>query len=89
MSITTDFDTLWTEKKQRDSTVEAKALLQNAMNVVEETKAKLQAIVDAGIFNTIPNSIKIALNSAFAVVKTASISFANPDIKEVLNWSVK
>ena len=44
MTITSDFDVLWTEKKQRDRTVEAKALLQNCMNVVEETKAQLQAI---------------------------------------------
>jgi hypothetical protein len=87
MSITTDFDTLWNEKKQRDATVEAKVLLQNAMNVIEETKAAVQDIVDAGVFNTIPNSIKIALNSAFTVVKTASTGFSNADIREVLNWA--
>lgn len=89
MSITTDFDILWTEKKQRDSTVEAKALLQNAMFVIEETKARLQVIVDAGVFNTIPNSVKVALNKVFTVVKTASIGFADAEVKEVLNWAGK
>ena len=89
MSITTDFDTLWTEKKQRDSTVETKALLQNAMFTIEETKARLQAIVDAGVFNTIPNSIKIALNNVFTVVKTASTGFNAVDVKEVLGWAGK
>jgi len=89
MSITTDFDTLWTEKKQRDSTVEAKALLQNSMWVIEETKARLQAIVDAGTFNTIPDSIKVALNSAFTVVKTANTGFSAANIQEVLNWAGK
>lgn len=89
MSITADFDILWIEKKQRDSTVEAKAVLQNAMWVIEETKAKLQAIVDAGTFNTIPNSIKLALNNAFTVVKNASTGFSATDIQEVLNWAGK
>jgi len=87
MSITTDFDALWVEKKQRDSTVEAKALLQNCMMVVEETKARIQAIVDAGVFNTIPDSIKISLNQAFTVVKTASTGFNTTAIQEVLGWS--
>ncbi len=86
MSITTDFGTLWTETKQRQRTVEAKALLQNAMWVIEDTKTKVQAIVDEGSLNTIPTSIKVALNSAFTIVKTASTSFANADIQEVLNW---
>ena len=87
MSITTDFDTLWLEKKQRDVTVEAKAQLQNCMNVVNESKARLQEIVDSGAFNTIPNSVKLSLNKAFTVVKTASVSFEESDIQEVLNWS--
>ena len=86
MSITSDFNTLWTETKQRQRTIEAKAALQNAMWVIEETKAKLQAIVDEGSLNTIPTSIKTALNSAFTIVKTASTSFSNADIQEVLNW---
>jgi hypothetical protein len=86
MTITSDFDALWTEKKQRDRTVEAKALLQNCMNVVEETKGQLQAIVDEGSLNTIATSVKVALNSAFTVVKTAATGFDTPAIKEVLNW---
>jgi hypothetical protein len=87
MSITTDFKTLWTETKQRERTVEAKAKLQNAMNVIEETKAQIQEIVNEGSLNTIPNSIKVALNQAFTVVKTASTGFNTPDIQEVLGWS--
>lgn len=86
MTITSDFDVLWNEKKQRDRTVEAKALLQNCMNVVEETKAQLQAIVDEGSLNTIAASVKTALNSAFTVVKTASTGFDTEAIQEVLNW---
>lgn len=89
MSITTDFDALWVEKKQRDSTVEAKALLQNCMMVVEETKARIQAIVDVGVFNTIPLSIKTALQDAFLVVKNASTGFNTVDVKEVLDWAGK
>lgn len=89
MSITTDFDTLWLEKKQRDVTVEAKAQLQNCMNVVEETKSRLQAIVDSGAFNTIPTSVKTALNKAFTAVKAASTAFADAEVQEVLNWSGK
>ncbi len=89
MSITIDFDTLWTETKQREATVEAKAALQNCMNVVEETKVRLQVIVDAGTFNTIPTSVKTALNSAFTVVKNASTGFSTLNIQEVLNWAGK
>ncbi len=89
MSITTDFDVLWTETKQRERTIEAKAILQNAMWVIEETKTKLQAIVDEGSLNTIAASVKTALNSAFTVVKTASTGFSNANIQEVLNWAGK
>jgi len=87
MSISSDFDQLWTETKQRERTIEAKAKLQNAMNVIEETKAQIQTIVDEGSLDTIPLSIKTALNSAFTVVKTASTGFNTPSIQEVLGWS--
>ena len=89
MSITTDFDTLWTETKQREATVEAKAILQNYLMVTEETKHRLQEIVDKGTFDTIPNSIKLALNKAFTIVKTSSTSLSSVDIQEVLNWAGK
>ena len=87
MSITTDFNTLWSETTQRQRTVEAKTTLQNAMFVVEETKAKLQEIVDEGSLNTIPASIKTALNNAFTVIKTTSTSLKAADIQEILNWT--
>jgi len=89
MSITTDFDGLWIETKQRQRTIEAKAKLQNAMWVIEETKTQIQEIVDEGSLNTIPTSIKTALNSAFTVVKTASTGFSAAGIQEVLNWAGK
>lgn len=89
MSITTDFNVLWTEKTQGDRAVEAKALLQNAMWVIEETKSKIQEIINDGVLDTVPVSIKTSLSKAFAVVKTASTSFEDASIKEVLNWSGK
>jgi len=90
MSITTDFDGLWTQKKQDDAAVEAKAQMQNVMNVVAECKTRVDTIIAGGTFNLIPVSVKTALQAAYAVITTANTNFnASADIKEVLNWAGK
>ena len=87
MSIKTDFDKLWDEKKEKDGTVEAKALLQNAMWVIEETNSRVQVIIDAGTLDKAPKTVGDALKKSHTVVKTASTGFSDPDVKEVLGWA--
>ena len=89
MSITTDFDKLWDEKKEKDSTVEVKALLQNAMFVIEETNARVQKILNGGILDKVSKAVGDALQKSHDVVKTAGTGFSDPDILEVLNWAGK
>jgi hypothetical protein len=85
--ITTQLEVIWDEKSQRERVIEAKALLQDAMNVIAETNTKLKEIVDEGSLDTIPAEAKAALSKAWSVIKTADTSFHNEEIKEVLTWS--
>lgn len=90
MSITTDFDILWTQKKQEDVAISVKAQLQNAMNTVAECKANIDKAIAGGTFNFIPATVVTALTKAYTVVDMANTSFlGDPDIQEVLTWAGK
>lgn len=91
MSISTDFDTVWARKKLDEAIVESKALLQNMMNVTGEAKARIDAIIATGVFNSaqMPASVKTALTTAYNIMNTANTGFSAPDVKEVLNWAGK
>jgi len=91
MSITTDFDVLWTQKKQDDAIVQCKAIGQNIMNVVLEGKAQIDVIIATGVFavSQMPASVSAALVKAKAVIDTAATGFNAADVREVLNWSGK
>ena len=87
MTVQTDLDTTWTEKEQREDAFAARAALENATNVIEETHQTIQALVDSGNFNTIPTDLKVALNQWWTIIKTARTSIgSNADIMTIFNW---
>lgn len=87
MSVVTDLNQTWTEKKQREDAFKARATLENCTFVLDECNRTIQDIVDSGNFNTIPSDLKNALNDWWAIVKTARASIgSNSDIMDVYNW---
>jgi DNA-binding NarL/FixJ family response regulator len=88
MTIATDLDTLWTEKKEREAVVEARAALQNCMFVVQETQQRVKSILDAKSEVT-AKSVGDALTRAIAVVDAAALGFADKEVAELLGWEGK
>ena len=87
MSVITDLNQCWTEKTQREDAFAARAVLENATNVLDECHQTIQALVDSGSFNTIPTDLKATLNDWWTIVKTARSSIGmNSDIMDVFNW---
>jgi hypothetical protein len=86
MSITTDLNDDWNQDQQLDDEFEARALLQNFRNVMNETHTSLDEIKDSGNFDLLKASIKSALNNAWTYLKTCQTGFEDADIVEVLDW---
>ncbi len=87
MTVQTDLDTTWNEKEQREDAFAGRAALENVTNVIEETHQTIQALVDSGNFNTLPASLKSALNDWWTIIKTARTSIgSDADIMTVFNW---
>ena len=87
MTVAADLETVWTSKEQADDAFVARAALENVTNTIEQTHQQIQAIVDAGNFNTIPVDLRTALNAWWTVVKTARTSIGgNADIMTIFNW---
>ena len=87
MTVQTDLDTTWNEKEQREAAFAARAALENATNVLNEAHLAIQAIVDSGNFNTLPNDLKSTLNDWWTIIKTARTSIgSDADIMTVFNW---
>ena len=70
----TQLDALITEQAQQARVVEARALLQNCYWTIQETNSSIQAIVDEGALNLIPNELKLALNKIWTATKTCQAS---------------
>lgn len=85
--ITTELDTLWAEKLATDRLVAGKAALQNAYNVVVQTNAQVQAIVNQGTFTGVPAEVLSALNAAWTALKTCQMAMGGAAIQEALNWA--
>ena len=71
MSVITDLQQTWEEKNQRESCFAARAALENCTSVVDETLIRIQAIVDSGYFDTIPDDLKAALNRWWQIFKNS------------------
>lgn len=88
MSITDKMTALTTEASEIRDAITARAKLQNFANVVAETNAAVQIIVDGGTFDTIDDELKVVLNQVFAISKDAATSLDTNDINELFNWRV-
>ena len=87
MTVQTDLDTTWTEKEQREDAFAARAALESATQNLDEAHRRIQAIVDSGNFNTLPNNLKSTLNDWWTIIKTARTSISSDaDIMTVFNW---
>ena len=87
MTVQTDLDTTWSEKAQREDAFAARAALEGATNALDEAHQAVQAIVDSGNFNTLPNGLKSTLNDWWTIIKIARTSIgSDADIMTVFNW---
>jgi hypothetical protein len=86
MSVTTDLNTLWDEKEQRDAAFEARALLENFRSVMVETHEALNVIKNSGQFGTIPVDIRNTLNDAWTALKDCQTVLEGAEIVEALDW---
>jgi hypothetical protein len=84
MSITDDITTLLNAKRDVKTMENARNLLKDSRDVIVNNNAQIQAIVDAGDFDVIPNSIKTALNAAWNAIKAVESELEAEDIVEVL-----
>jgi hypothetical protein len=87
MSITTEMNGIYATNRQSNDVFVARAQLQQARNTIIEANSKIQTIVDAGSFSTIPATTLAALSNAWTALKVAQSSMNTANINEVLNWT--
>jgi hypothetical protein len=85
--ITTQLDELWAIKQLEERVIAAKAVMQMAYHTIEETNAKVQAIVSLGTLNDVPTETKTALNKAWTALKNCQTAMQAVDVQEVLMWT--
>ena len=85
--LTDTLDTTWTEKEQAESAFTVRAKLQNATNTVDDTLTQIQAIIDSGQFNTLPNDLKVAMLRWLNLYKDLKADFtADAELMELYQW---
>ena len=87
MTVLTDLQATWTEKEQAEDAFAARAALEDVSNNLNEAHLRVQAIVDSGNFDTLPSSLKQALDRWWTIIKTARTSIgSDAEIMDILNW---
>ena len=87
MAIIDNINSIWTEKEQAGDFFTARAVLENATNVVSEELARFKTIKESGSFNTIPQDLKDAMLAWEAIYDAAKVAFAtNADVVAVYEW---
>lgn len=87
MPITTDIDTIWTEKEQRDDFFAGRASLESITSVLKEQLARFAVIKAGGTFNTLPSSLKQAMLRWETLFKTAETAYlADSEIVDIFDW---
>jgi len=82
------WDTLWTEKEQRELAFEARAVLQDGTNVLLETISRVEGLKHDANFNALPVDKKATLNAWLQIFKdTRAALNANADIKTAYDWA--
>ena len=87
MSITTDMNGLLVQLQEAKSAIKVRNQLIDARDKIVEVNAAIQAEVDGGSFTAIPNSIKVAMNTAWTATKALETTLADVAITEVLDWN--
>jgi hypothetical protein len=88
MTIASELDQLLAEHRKQQDVFEARALLQQIRENIVVADARVQALVDNGMFDTIPASVKQSLSSAWSAIKTCRASLAATSVSEVLDWRI-
>lgn len=86
MAITDKLNAAYAELTQAQKASTARALIQPIRADVIRINAKLQAIEDSGVFNTVDVEIEQALIAAWDVLKAAKTGFENAAVSELLDW---
>ncbi|NIS69989.1 MAG: hypothetical protein GTO12_13915 [Proteobacteria bacterium] len=87
MSVTTDLEQSWEEKKQREAIFSARATLEDMTNTANEGLSRLQVIKDLGQFDTIPADLQAALNRWWQMYKDLQTAFnADQELTDIYQW---
>jgi hypothetical protein len=87
MSVSDTLTQEWTEKSQMEDVFTARAQYEGATNQLEDAYQQVEAIIDAGSFDTVPNDVKTAMLEWRTIIQTFRTSVnANADIMAILNW---
>ncbi len=87
MTVQTDLDTTWQEKRQREDTFAARAALENATSTLDQELQRVQDIIDSGSFDTVPAALKSTLIAWRTILTDARTAInSNSDIMDVYNW---
>ena len=87
MTVKEDLDLTLIEKDQRESTFAGRSVLESCTNHLNDCDNAIQALVDSGKFDTIPNELKQTLNEWWTIIKTARADIeANDDIVTAKYW---
>ncbi|MCK5020493.1 MAG: hypothetical protein KAS32_25975 [Candidatus Peribacteraceae bacterium] len=85
MSVTDKLTKLYNELEQKKDAVKVRTLLQHMRETVSDGNSKIQAIVDAGQFDTLDSEIKTVLQSGWQAAEDFETALATPEIKELLD----
>jgi hypothetical protein len=69
MAVTTDLNTLWSDKTDKEDMFTIRALLENATNVILETDAQLEPLLPKK--DLMPKDLKKAIDDWEKIVKDA------------------
>ena len=87
MSVTSELNASQTARNQTEDMFKVRASLENVSNVLLETNATIQAIVDSGNFNMIPADLKAALGRWWNIFKDAQTDAeGDAEIVEIYQW---
>ena len=86
MSYTEKRDILETGRTQNADVISVIAQLQTLDSTLTSVVGAIQAIIDAGQFDTIDAEIKTPIVTAFNQAKSLKTAFENVDTREVLDW---
>ena len=86
MSYQEKRDLLEAERMQNEKAVEVIAELQDVDSNIDNSVAKIDKLLESGLFDLVADEIKAPAIAALNAVKNLQIALQNTAIQEMLNW---